>query len=159
MPTIEQDHKRNTTAGFNVSCDAIGMFNILYLGLWDSLLSYCGRIIAKCATPTDDQDHKRNTTVWRPLFFSFFHLGMCLCHINAIDPKLIQTNTEPLEGVYILMPQAEYVNMRAPTRYLHRSVCRCVPFILSISYHIWVRNTILLLGVHINQPTSGISWF
>ena len=49
-----------------------------------------------------------------PLFL-FFHLGMCLCHIYAIGPKLIQTNTEPLEGVYTLTPQAEYVNMRAPT--------------------------------------------
>ena len=31
MPAIEQDHKRNTVAGFNMSRDAIGVFNILHL--------------------------------------------------------------------------------------------------------------------------------
>ena len=31
MPTVEQDHKRNTMAGFNMSRDAIGTFNVLHL--------------------------------------------------------------------------------------------------------------------------------
>ena len=64
--------------------------------------------------------------------FIFFYLGKCRCHINAIGRELIQTNTEPLEGVYILAPQAEYVNMRTPTQYLHRLVSYHVSFILII---------------------------
>ena len=70
--------------------------------------------------------------------FIFFYLGKCRCHISAIGRKLIQTNTEPLEGVYKLAPQAEYVNMRTPTQYLHRLVRYHVSFILSIFLnHTW----------------------
>ena len=83
MPATEQDHKRNTMVGFNVSRDAIGMLNVLRLRHWDSSLLHCDRIIAKCATLTDDQDHKRNTTVWYSLFFLSFIL---VCVVAILTP-------------------------------------------------------------------------
>ena len=93
MPTVEQDHKRNTMAGFNMSRDAIGTFNVLHLWLRDSSLLHCGRVIIKCATPTDGQDHKRNTTVWRPFFFSF--ISVC---VFAIFTPLVPNWFKPTQN-------------------------------------------------------------
>ena len=80
---------------------------------------------------------------------------MCHRHINAIGRKLIQTNTEPLEGVYILMPQAEYVNMRAPTQYLHRLVRYHVSFILSICFNrTWSGMPLYYSGCILTDPQA-----